>query len=332
MDEDIARFSQVVSDAADFVPTEDRPKVLAMAKAQLEAILATCNDRPRENVPATAKFAVPNNGPTIEMPTGLNEKQFVERLENLIVRFSNPTIFVRPAERDVVSQYRALATREARDSFLANLPNDPAFGRKARALAIQCLYSRGVSDYATLSVANRLTAQDAFDLAKELLALPADATPDAIRANRVLVAMAAKPPVRVPNTKRAYVPATSNRQYNRFVRDSLASNTDLLMPAHRKLAETARDALRSSLGETAMPANADLRILAADEKLCGIFLNDREMEPKRLSADAIAEQFLTRERRSCSSARRAGSSRPTASAMPSSRGRRAPANCASWKS
>ena len=83
MDEDIARFSQVVSDAADFVPNDDRPKVLAMAKAQLEALLATCNDRPRENVLATAKFAVPNNGPTIEMPTGLSEKQFAERLENI---------------------------------------------------------------------------------------------------------------------------------------------------------------------------------------------------------------------------------------------------------
>ena len=292
MDEDIARFSQVVSDAADFVPNDDRPKVLAMAKAQLEALLATCNDRPRENVLATAKFAVPN-GPTIEMPTGLSEKQFVERLENLIVRFSDPTKAVRPAEREVVSQYRALATREARQSFLANLPNDPAFGRKARALAIQCLYSRGVSDYATLSVANRLTAQDAFDLAKELLALPADATPDAIRANRVLVAMAAKQPASVRVTELAYVPATSNRQYNSFVRDSLASNSDLLMPAHRKLAETARDALRSRLGETAMPANANLIILATNEKLCGIFLNEREKDTKRLSADAIAEQFLT---------------------------------------
>ena len=123
MDEDIARFSQVVSDAADFVPNDDRPKVLAMAKAQLEALLATCNDRPRENVLATAKFAVPNNGPTIEMPTGLSEKQFVERLENLIVRFSKLSP-VDQAERDVVSQYRALTTREARQSFLENLPND----------------------------------------------------------------------------------------------------------------------------------------------------------------------------------------------------------------
>ncbi len=59
MDEDIARFSQVVSDAADFVPTDDRPKVLAVAKAQLEALMATCHDRPRENVPAAAKFAAP---------------------------------------------------------------------------------------------------------------------------------------------------------------------------------------------------------------------------------------------------------------------------------
>ena len=294
MDEDIARFSQVVSDAADFVPTEDRPKVLAVAKAQLEAILATCNDRPRENVPATAKFAVPNNGPTIEMPTGLNEKQFVERLENLIVRFSDPKTAVRPAEREVVSQYRALATREARQSFLANLPNDPAFGRKARALAIQCLYSRGVSDYATLSVANRLTDQDALDLAKELVALPADAKPDEVRANRVLVAMAAKEPASVPDTGLAYVPATSNTQYNNFVRETLSNKTDLLLPAHRRLAETTRQALRSRLGATAMPDALPLALLArVNAKWCGLIPDAREMETTRLSADAIAEQFLT---------------------------------------
>lgn len=123
----------------------------------------------------------------VVVPTGLSERQFAERLENLIVRFSTSSQ-VDQAERDVVSQYRALATREARNSFLANLPNDPAFGRKARALAVRCLYSRGVSDYATLSVANRLTARDAPDLAKALLALPADAKPDEVRANRVLAA------------------------------------------------------------------------------------------------------------------------------------------------
>ena len=289
MDEDIARFSQVVSDAADFVPNDDRPKVLAMAKAQLEALLATCNDRPRENVLATAKFAVPNNGPTIEMPTGLSEKQFAERLENMLVRFSKHP--VDQAERDVVSQYRALTTREARQSFLENLPNDPKFGLKARALAIQCLYSRGVSDYATLSVANRLTDQDALDLAKELLALPADAKPDEVRANRVLVAMAAKEPASVPDTGLAYVPATSNAQYNRYVKTAFTrcgqrDESEVLLPAHKKLVETTRQALLERLGYAATE-------LVRDPEWSGLSLNEQEMETKRLTADAIADQFLT---------------------------------------
>ena len=286
MDEDIARFSLVVSDTADFVPTDDRPKVLAAAKAQLEALMAACQYRPREDVPATAKLAVPD-GPALEMPTGLSEKQFAERLENMIVRFSNPMNFVVPVERDVVRQYRALETREARHSFLENLPNDPDFGRKARALAVQCLYGRGVADYATLSVANRLGDRDA-------LAIPAGATPDEIRANPVLAAMAAKPPVRVPETERAYVPATSIAQYNKFVSEALTNRTELLLPAYRRLAETARQTLRSRLGATAMPDTSPLSLLArGNPKWCGLYLDARELETTRLSADAIAGQFLT---------------------------------------
>ena len=82
-----------------------------------------------------------------------------------------------PVEEEVVSQYSACNTDEERTDFLDALPNGQNAGLKARALAVRCLYGRGVTDYATLTVANGLGDADALALAKALLAIPKDATP-----------------------------------------------------------------------------------------------------------------------------------------------------------
>ena len=172
----------------------------------------------------------------ISMPAGMSEKAFAERLENIIVRFKRQPAGPAQAERELLKNYLALKGSQAKQAFLAELPNDPQFGLKARSLAVQCLYSRHVGDYATLALANRLRAQDALSLAVTILEMPKDATPEQIRANPVLVALAARAPVAVPDGEQAYIPATSNTQYNKFVYESLVNSPGKLLPAHRNLA------------------------------------------------------------------------------------------------
>ncbi|MBP5791451.1 MAG: hypothetical protein J6W80_04255, partial [Kiritimatiellae bacterium] len=290
---EISRFEKVVSDYVDYNTPEERAKLLAVAEKQLDQLMQTCHCRPREDHAATATLELAG-GQVISMPTGMSEKAFAERLENIIVRFKGRLAGPDEVERGLLKDFRALGSTQDKQVFLAELPNGPQYGLKARSLAVQCLYSRRVADYATLSLANRLGANDALSLATAILNMPKDATPDQIRANAVLTALAAKAPVAVPDNEKAYVPATSNTQYNNFVRETLSNKTDLLLPAHRRLAETTRQALRSRLGATAMPDALPLALMArVNAKWCGLIPDAREMETTRLSADAIAEQFLT---------------------------------------
>jgi hypothetical protein len=84
--------------------------------------------------------------------------------------------------------YRNLGSVEAKGAYLDGLANDPQGGMKARSIAVQSLYRLGVADHATLSLANRLGNADAIALAKAVLALGEDATPEAVRADAVAAA------------------------------------------------------------------------------------------------------------------------------------------------
>ena len=179
VNDDIARFSLIMSNSVDFVDFAERSKVKDMLNALLTSLMEKCAYQPSADRPATAQLDLPN-GRTIDFPTGLSEKEFAEHLENVLARFCHYPL---DEEIDVVDSYSRCKTDDERKDFLANLANDRKCGLKARALAIRCLYGRGVTDAATLEVANRLNRQDALKLATKLLAMPKNSTPDQMRAN-----------------------------------------------------------------------------------------------------------------------------------------------------
>ena len=211
VDQDIMRLQSILTNTADFTEGDERKKIISLAKAQLDALMVKCHFRPRANEPATATLELAH-GRSVSISTGMSEVEYTARLEDLIVRMTSGKSRPDPAEEEVVSQYRACNTDEERTDFLDALPNGQNAGLKARALAVRCLYGRGVTDYATLAVANGLGDADALSLAKALLAIPKDATPEQIRANPVLVRLAAQAPVPLKNDQMAYIPATSNAQ------------------------------------------------------------------------------------------------------------------------
>ena len=252
--------------------------------------MVTCHCRPRADHRAIAKLEI-EGGQQVTVDTGMNEVEFAERLENLIVRFENKLAGPDEAELEVVSRHRQCKSHNEQMNFLDSLPQDPKFGLKARALAVKCLYSRKVTDFATLSVVNRITAGNAYALARSLLDMPGTATPDELRANPLLVQLKSAPPEDVPDGELAYIPATSNDQYNRYVRDFMMSNPQEMFPAHRDLAITVQNEVRDRLGAVAMPENTQLISLIGNERLAGIYPSGWG-EERRNNVETIRESFL----------------------------------------
>ncbi len=131
-------------------------------------------------------------------------------------------------------------------------------------------------------MANRLNDQDALDLAKALLAMDRNATPDEIRANPTLVAMAAKQPVRVPEANQAYVPALSPGRFNAFVKQTLSRSLEKAPPAFAVLAAATQDIVRTRLGEKGFANGKKLQDLVSTTHLSELLD----------TGDGAVEQFL----------------------------------------
>ena len=288
VNEDILHFQSILSNSIDFLgDAAERSRIVAMAKTQLAALMQSCGNNPSAEEPAVATFDLPH-GRTASIAAGMSQKALVDRLEDVIVRFSSRS--PSNAELDVVKRCQSLRDDQEKNAFLSDLSHDPDCGQKSRALAIRWLYSRGVTDHATLSIANRLDSHDAYAFAAALLALPKDATPEQIRENPAFAAMAAKAPVQVARGKMAYVPATSNAEYNAFVRASLMQpGYNYRFPQHNELAEFSLQYVRTHLGDAAMPGDTSFDEMVKSASAAGLEPTDPNV---RLSAEGIRESVL----------------------------------------
>ena len=212
VDEDIVRFQAIVSNHADYATREERGKILDMARSQLDALLRSCGADPSDDRPATASIKL-RDGQTLELSAGMGEKKFAELLRDLILRFSADPDGPGAENADELEIAAGLLRLDAdgREALWGTLADDPRGGFKARAIAIQALYNRGVTDYATLSLANQLSNDDAIALASAVLAMPKNGAPEAIRENHDIAALldkAVREPADVAPADKAYVPAT----------------------------------------------------------------------------------------------------------------------------
>ena len=246
---DVAVFQLVVADNVDFRDREMHRAMIKEAREQLDALYVACHGQPRENVEATATLQL-QSGQTISMPTGKSEVAFARQLEDIIVRLEAQ---FPDRELDLRDEYLALKTPEEKQAFFAALPNDPDGGFKARARAIAFLHSRGVTDYATLSIPNRLSDADAIALARHLAFLPSDVLRDALAQDALLREMAAKQPRKIKANNQAYVPATSPQAFNKYLASALTQNPDSRMPWHGLLVANTMQIVRDRLGPKGLP-------------------------------------------------------------------------------
>ena len=282
------RFETVITGSVGYARPEARRAMLGIAREQLGMLMRQCECRPSATVPAAAMFPVPG-GPSIEMPTGLSQKAFAERLENVIVLLdgrSGPD----PAEVELFRGFRDLGSVEAKGAYLDGLANDPQGGMKARSIAVQSLYRLGVADHATLSLANRLGDADAVALAKAVLALGEDATPEAVRADAVVAALAAKAPAEVPDRGKVYVPAVSAGEFNEYVRVAIDSHPEKALPGFGVLTAEISNIVRSRLGEKGLPDGSKLTWLVGTHDLGPIL--DTGPDAVRITPDTLREPLL----------------------------------------
>ena len=129
------------------------------------------------------------------------------------------------------------------------------------------LVSRGVTDQATLNVVNRLSDADAIVLAQYLPSLDKKVRGYKLAKDNLLVALAAKPPKPVKVKDAAYIPATSARQYNTFVKESFMNGPENGLLRFALLASETAAIVRSRLGDKGLPDGTELKCLVDSGEL-----------------------------------------------------------------
>ena len=285
----ISIFQAIVSGDVDYATTETRKEYLQAAKELLDAILVKCGGQPREDHPCVVSRTNSRIG-KVSMDTGMTEAQFVRKLEDMIVRLQSSDAMPTTDERDVRSEFNALATDEERIAFVTDLANDPYGAVKARALAVAILYDRGVTDYETLSIVNTLKDGDAIGFAANLVSSSLGLRGDALR-NSAAVATAracADPNLRLGQLSRAVIPALTPEQFNKEIMSSLVRHPERMLPGFRMLAQNVSFEIRSRFGEKGVPDNTQLEELALEGDVDDVF---HDCGPARATPELIREGF-----------------------------------------
>ena len=265
---DIAAFQRVIAGDVDFRPAASTAKLLETARQMLSALLAACEGHPRAGVPAEMVWNTTAGDQQVVMGTGLDEASFARKLEETIVRLQAPERKLSPEAREARSQFAALATDAARIEFAANLLNDAEGPQKARAVAMMILHERGVTDYETLSLPNRLKDDDAIGFLANLVADCLPLRGDALRqSNAVRMAIGLVDPNYQPDPfGLTVVPVLSDEKYNQYVVESLSRAPQKLPETFRIMALGVSDEAMARFGKKGFAGGDDFTVLTARQE------------------------------------------------------------------
>ena len=215
----LQKCQTVIAGDVDFQPKSVREFLLQEAQRQKDVILNRSNGVPSRAPDASFHYVREFDGLNVEIKLGMSEARYVDRLNTLIWRLSTipaPSEAVLSAHRE----FAALDTAQARSAWLNAQANSPDGGFKVRPAAVMLLHARGVQDYDTLSLANRLSDADARALLTALIRLPNNLRGAALSGNQAIAAFAHLPGARVPAAAQTYVPALSRDQLRAAARQA----------------------------------------------------------------------------------------------------------------
>ena len=247
---ELVKFQQVVSGDVDFFGGADRRALFNEAKRQLEALYASCANNPSTEKIAKATCSL-GGAQTVEVDTGMSEVAYADRLYEMVVRLEDSA----DADwlgLDVRNEYKALDA-QGRSAWIDGLANrqKPLFA--ARTVAVMLLQEKGVADYETLSLVNKMPIDRVVDLLKTLES-GQELTHDQISS------IMRQGAVEQEDDEDVYIPATSPSQYNKGVRNFLTGESNYAPPGFKPFADAAIADLRSRFGELIGPADVSLNL------------------------------------------------------------------------
>ena len=253
---DVARIQSIIAGDVDFHSVEERRKMAEAILQQKNAILQRSNGRPSNEPNASFMFSVGQNGLSVEFKLGMSEAEYVNRLDDLLLRLDGmhvPTNDVLSARRE----FRSLGTLTARSAWLDALGTTPADNLKIRTAIVSLLQDRGFGDYQTLSLANRLTDQDARMFLANLISLPQNLRGQALLGHPGIAPLAqrAGDGANVPEAERTFVPPLSPEKFNDFVYSTTQKFTSDDIPHRfRTVIDESVAAMRQRFGADVFPA------------------------------------------------------------------------------
>ena len=252
------KFQQVVAGDVDYFNGADRRVLFNEAKRQLEALYVGCANNPSTEKIAKATCSL-GGGQTVEVDTGMSEAAYAERLFEIIVRLED-SINTDWLGLGVRNEYKALDP-QGRNAWIDGLANRQDSLFDARTVAVMLLQGKGVTDYETLSLVNKLPIDWVVDLLKTLES-GEELTHDQISG------IMRQGVVEQEDDEGVYIPATSPSQYNRCVRKFLTGKSESAPPGFKPFADAVIADLRSRFGEGIISADMTLDLFI-DDRLFG---------------------------------------------------------------
>jgi hypothetical protein len=296
----ITLFQEMIGGTADFQIPKSREALLGIAQRQAEEVLKACNGDPSDTKACVLRFKT-ESGATIEMPTGLSEKKFLETLDRTWLRLRNtsaPSKDMRNARHDFVE----LSTDERREYF-RGLADDSGDRCKARTALVAILQERGIDDYETLSVVNKLPLSRLKLMGETLLVTLKDGRGDALRSSqfmRLCVGTARNTP-EAPPVEQTFIPALPPNQYNHHVDSAITQESDKLPPGIRRLMEQLRADMHARFGD-AVPADKELSDMADNmdvANFCSALAAEGKLATAGNLRETLANAVLNRSVREC---------------------------------
>ena len=299
--EDIARAQTLIGGDVEFQTSDEREKLLALARSQKAIIIMTSAGKPSTapDGKIAVGFETSGNYLSATLELGMSEADYVDKLDDIIMRLSSGDA---PSKKDIAAreEFKALSPADY-DTWLTQLASEPAVtGQKARAVAVLLLQERGINDFETLSLVNRLGHADAVLLATTLVKADGNLKGDALLQSagvRLLIAAAANNPADVSEGMQTYIPGIPSKDFNEKIYRGLALGFDEIPESFVKMAQDVRLELSGRLGVEALPGGDSIsmdnpiRGLVDSSDLAALIPHDDD-NVARVTAGSIRDGFL----------------------------------------
>ena len=300
---DIGLVQDLISGDVDFKPVGARRSLLAAARQQKADILARSHGNPSQNPDATFLYRQADSGLNVEFSLGMSEAAYVDKLDDIILRLSSdhvPNGAVLSARRE----FEALKDAAARTAWLNAQASAPDGAFKVRTAVVQILHARGVDDYATLSLANRLSDADTRALLAGLLQLPENVRGPALRGNPAVAGFVPRAGAEAPQRERTFIPVLSDLEFNDAIKRLINTGSQDFPHRIKAVLEDVKSEVVARFGAEAIPAGQSVHELSTNwDAVFGYGVGDRASVPaitpavlrQRLMPDALqaaASRFL----------------------------------------